>query len=65
MNLDFRKLTLTEAAQAINNTLNQGDATFLAYLIQRRDFDVWGWFKLDKSSEGLEYWVNIKERVNK
>lgn len=64
MNLDFRKLTLTEAAQAINNTLKQDDATFLAYLIQRRDFDVWGWFNIDKSSEGLEYWVAIKERVN-
>lgn len=64
MNLDFRKLTLTEAAQAINNTLKQDDATFLAYLIQQQDFDVWGWFNIDKSSEGLEYWVAIKERIN-
>lgn len=64
MNLDFRKLTSTEAAQAINNTLKQGDAKFLAYLIQQRDFDIWGWFDIAKSSEGIAFWINIKERVN-
>lgn len=64
MNLDFRKLTLDEATQAINNTLKQDDAMFLAYVIQKQDFDVWGWFNIARSSEGSEYWVAIKERVN-
>lgn len=65
MNLDFRKLTLTEATQAINNVLTQDkDSSFLAYLLLNQDFDVYGWFDIAKSSEGIAYWVAIKERVN-
>lgn len=66
MNLDFRKLTLTEATQAINNMLNQDkDLTFLAYVMQNQSFDVWGWFDIASSNEGSEYWVDLKARVNK
>ena len=66
MNLDFRKLGLEDRRKALLNLLseNNGDyddnVTFLAYLLGKSDFDVYGWFKIYKSNEGAEYWVNLK-----
>ena len=66
MNLDFRKLGLEDRRKALLNLLSENNGnfddnvTFLAYLLGKSDFDVWGWFNIAKSNEGAEYWVNLK-----
>ena len=66
MNLDFKKLGLEDRRKALLNLLSENNGnyddniTFLAYLLGKSDFDVYGWFNVAKSNEGIEYWVNLK-----
>jgi hypothetical protein len=60
MNLDFRKLKLTDRVKAIDNTIKLHDKEFLAYVIAEEQFDVYGWFALTDSKEGFDYWYKIK-----
>ena len=67
MNLDFKKLSLTDQVKAINNVIKEDPSlTYLAYLIGNGEasHDIYGWFTLDGSIEGSEYWHTIKDEVN-
>jgi len=59
MNLDFRKLSQTNKVKAINETIRQNDVDWLSYIITASSFDVYGWFNLEKSVDGSEYWFKI------
>jgi hypothetical protein len=60
MNLDFRKLKLTDRVKAIDNIIKLHDKEFLAYVIANEQFDVYSWFALNDSKEGFDYWYKIK-----
>lgn len=62
MNLDFRKLSMSDQHLAMANLIRieNGSPNFLAYLFANREYDVYGWFSFDKTIEGSEYWINLK-----
>jgi hypothetical protein len=62
MNLDFRKLSMSDQHLAMANLIRieNGSPNFLAYLFANESYDVYGWFSFDKTIEGWEYWINLK-----
>lgn len=67
MNLDFRKLEQGDKAKAIQNIIdNDPDAiNYLAYIISSSKFDVFSWFVLSGSNEGVDYWYDLQEKQAK
>lgn len=65
MNIDFKKLDFIDRAKAIENVLKLDGLMYLGYLIANDKIDVYGWFKIDQSNEGSEYWVNIRNKQEK
>lgn len=65
MNVDFKKLNLDDRAKAIKNVLKLNGSIYLGHLIANDMMDVYGWFQIDQSNEGSEYWVNIKVEQQK
>ena len=67
MDLDFRKLSIEDRCKALLNVLNndisdkKGNLTFLAHLLGDEYFDIWGWFDIARSNEGIEYWIKLKD----
>lgn len=66
MNLDFRKLDYNDQVKALDNLyrLENGHNSYLAHLLAKEQYDVYTWFALTKSTEGLDYWINLKEKIN-
>jgi hypothetical protein len=64
MNLDFRKLDRRNQVKAINEVIRYGDIDFMAHLVNNDSMDVWGWFPINKSVDGMDYWIDLKEKVN-
>lgn len=62
--LDFKKMSRENQEKAINNTLQQSGAKFLAFLIEEDDMNVFGWFAWDESNEGCDYWTNLIDYSN-
>lgn len=65
MNLDFRKLDRTNQIKAINEVFNQDSLDYLAHLITNEQMDVYSWFDFSRSKDGINYWVNLRDEVNK
>ena len=65
MNLDFKKLDRTNQIKAINEVLSQDNADYLAHLIQTDKMDVYSWFDFSRSKDGIDYWIDLKDKVNK
>lgn len=69
MNVDFKKLNFDDRVKAIKNLLKftNNDLNFLSYVIANgaESHDVYGWFQIDQSNEGSEYWYNIKVEQQK
>ena len=67
MILDFKDLTITEQSQAVENLIKMNDANFIAYLLRQGEFksDLYGWFNIENTTEGWEYWYEIQKRINK
>lgn len=62
--LDFKKISRENQEKAINNTLQQSGAKFLAFLIEEDDMNLFGWFNWDTSNEGHDYWTNLIDYTN-
>jgi hypothetical protein len=62
MNLDFRKLSMSNQRLAIANLIRieNGSPNFLAYLFANESYDVYGWFNFTETTEGSAYWINLK-----
>lgn len=65
MNLDFRKLDRTNQIKAIEEVLRQDSIDYLAFQINRDSMDVYGWFDFSKSKDGIDYWIDLRDEVNK
>lgn len=63
INFDFRSLSRADQAKAIQNTIDRHGVEYLAYLIDTGDYDIYGWFNLENSNEGVDYWFNLREKV--
>ena len=66
MNLDFRKLGYSDQIKVLDNLfrIEHGSNGYLAYLIANGKYDVYSWFDFSQSTEGSDYWLNLKEKVN-
>ncbi len=66
MNLDFRKLSVSDQVKALDNLyrLENGHNSYLAYLLANEQYDVYTWFGLSQSIEGSEYWFNLKNEMD-
>jgi hypothetical protein len=66
MNLDFRKLSREDQIKALDNLYREenGCNGFLAHLITSEQYDVYSWFSFSSTTEGADYWINLKEKVN-
>lgn len=66
MNLDFRKLGFNDQIRALNNLyrIEHKSNGYLAYLIANEKYDVYSWFSFSSTTEGSDYWLNLKEKVN-
>lgn len=64
MNLDFRKLSMSDQHLAMANLMRieNGSPNFLAYLFANESYDVYGWFSFDQALEGGDYWINLKHQ---
>ena len=67
MNLDFRKLSREGQIKALDNlySAENGCSDYLAHLITNGKYDVYGWFSLSQSKEGIEYWIDLANKINK
>ena len=68
MNLDFKELSYDAKIKAIQNVISDDPTlNYLTYIISNGEkcHDVFGWFSLKLSIEGSEYWMNIKNEINK
>lgn len=65
ISFDFRDLSRSDQAKAIQNTINRHDMEYLAYLIAEGEYDIYGWFNLEKSNEGADYWFNLRKEIYK
>lgn len=63
ISFDFRDLSRDDQAKVIQNTIDRHGMEYLAYLIVAGDYDIFGWFNLDKSNEGADYWFNLKKEI--
>jgi len=66
MNLDFRKLGYNDQVKALDNLyrIENGHNSYLAHLLANEQYDVYTWFGFDSTTEGSEYWFNLKDEVN-
>ena len=64
-NFDFRTLSRVDQGRAIQNTIDRHGVEYLAYLIDAGEYDIYGWFWLDKSNEGEDYWFNLRKEIYK
>jgi hypothetical protein len=66
MNLDFRKLSREDQIKALDNLYSEenGCNDYLAHLITKERYDVYSWFSLSRSKEGLEYWIKLANKIN-
>ena len=67
MNIDFKKLDYRDRVKAVENLLKERDLDFLSYIIANGpdSHDIYGWFQIDQSNEGNDYWLNIKNEQQK
>jgi hypothetical protein len=67
MNLDFKKLSVSDQVKAVNNVIENDGVQYLCYLIGNGEasHDVYGWFVLDDSNEGGKYWYDVREEISK
>lgn len=65
INFDFRDLSRSDQVKAIQNVIDKEGVGFLAFLIAVGEYDIYGWFNLDKSNEGVKYWGNLKKEIYK
>jgi hypothetical protein len=65
MNLDFRKLDRKNQIKAINEVIRYGDIDFMAHLINNDSMDVYGWFDFSRSKDGIDYWIDLRDQINK
>jgi hypothetical protein len=67
MNLDFRKLSRADQIKALDNLYREenGCNDYLAHLIAQEQYDVYTWFGFSQSNEGTDYWLDLKEKINK
>jgi len=66
MDLDFRKLSRFDQHKAVANLvrLENGSPTYIAHLLSNEVYDLYSWFDLTKTTEGWEYWYNLKIKTN-
>lgn len=66
MDLDFRKLGHFDQQKAVANLirLENGSPTYIAFLLANENYDIYSWFDLTKTTEGWEYWYNLKIKTN-
>ena len=66
MNLDFRKLEWGDQIKALDNLYRSenGNNSYLAHLITQEQYDVYTWFGFSQSTEGTDYWLDLKEKIN-
>ena len=64
MNLDFRKLSMSDQRKAINNLMKiEGDSpNYITHLFANSQYDVYSWFRFQDTVEGVDYWINLKEK---
>ena len=65
ISFDFRDLSRGDQVRAIENTIKRHDMEYLAYLIANGEYDIYGWFNMDKSNEGVKYWFNLRKEIYK
>lgn len=67
MNLDFRKLSRIDQEKAVQNIIktDHDAVSYLAYIINNSQFNVGGWFAINKSNEGSEYWMELADKQRK
>ena len=65
MILNFKDLTKSEQNEAIENLITMNNSSFIAYLLREGKFksDLYGWFNLENTTEGWEYWYEIQKRI--
>lgn len=66
MILDFRKLGHFDQQKAVANLirLESDSPNYIAFLLANENYDLYGWFDLNKTTEGWEYWYNLKLSIN-
>ena len=66
MILDFRKLGRFDQHKAVANLirLENGSPIYIAYLLSNEIYDLYSWFDLTQTTEGWEYWYNLKIKTN-
>ena len=57
--LTFKDLSREDQIKAINNITKESGLDQLAYLIEKNEMDLYGWFSFKKSTEGQDYWLNL------
>jgi hypothetical protein len=67
MNLDFKKLSVSDQVKAVENVIRLDSVGYLCYLIGNgeKSHDVYGWFALGLSLEGDQYWYDVANEINK
>jgi hypothetical protein len=66
MNLDFRKLGLFDQKKAIENLvrIEDGSPNYIAYLFANEVYDLYSWYNLASTTEGYQYWYNLKLQID-
>jgi hypothetical protein len=67
MNLDFKKLSVSDQVKAVENVIRLDSINYLCYLIGNgeKSHDVYGWFVLGDSLEGDQYWYDVRNEITK
>jgi hypothetical protein len=67
MNLDFKKLSVSDQVKAVENVIRLDSVSWLCYLIGNgeKSHDVYGWFILGDSLEGEQYWYDVTNEITK
>jgi len=67
MNLDFKKLSVSDQVKAVENVIRLDSVSWLCYLIGNgeKSHDVYGWFVLSDSLEGDQYWYDVTNEIIK
>ena len=67
MNLDFKKLSVSDQVKAVENVIRLDSVSWLCYLIGNgeKSHDVYGWFAMSDSLEGDQYWYDVKNEIKR
>jgi hypothetical protein len=67
MNLDFKKLRVSDQVKAVENVIRLDSVSWLCYLIGNgeKSHDVYGWFAFEDSLEGDQYWYYVTNEITK